>query len=167
MHRGSKTGSTYADEMRKAGLTPRAELVEVGATVPPAEIAETLGLGESDQTLTRRRHMYADDTPVQVAISYIPMRFAGTVDLAMPDTGPSGIYDRLAQRGYGPVRFVEDIEVRLPTQQEATFLRIAEGQPVFEVLRTAFDADDRPVETCTNVLAAFQWRLTYSWRQEP
>lgn len=109
-YRSSKTGSTYAEEMRKAGLPPRAELVEVGATVPPAEIAETLGPGESDRTLTRR-HMYADDTPVQVAISYIPMRYAGTVDLAIPDTGPSGIYDRLAQRGYGPVRFVEDLQL--------------------------------------------------------
>jgi 8-oxo-dGTP diphosphatase len=32
-------------------------------------------------------------------------------------------------------------------------------------LRTAYAADDRPVEACTNVLAAYQWRLTYRWNQ--
>ncbi|MEU4824844.1 hypothetical protein AB0H37_23485 [Actinomadura sp. NPDC023710] len=49
---------------------------------------------------------------IPIAVFYIPMRYAGSVALAMPDTGPSGIYARLADRGYGPVRFDEDIEVR-------------------------------------------------------
>ncbi|WP_329090890.1 hypothetical protein [Actinomadura citrea] len=55
---------------------------------------------------------------IPIAVFYIPMRYAGSVDLAMPDTGPSGIYARLAYRGYGPVRFDEDIEVRSPTVEE-------------------------------------------------
>jgi hypothetical protein len=33
--------------------------------------------------------------------------------------------------------------------------------------RSAIDAEDRIVETCANMLAAKQWRLTYKWRQEP
>lgn len=159
--------SAYAEEMRKAGIAPRTELVEVAAVIPPPEIAEVLHLDEADQTLVRRRHMYAHDKPVQMAISYIPMKYAGGTDLALPDTGPTGIYARLDSRGFGPIRFTEDIEVRPPSQDEARFLRISEGQPVFEVLRTAFDADDHPVEACANIFAANQWRLTYSWRQEP
>lgn len=166
-YRSDPRGSTYADEMRKAGVTPSTELVEVGPVVPPAEIAEVLGLGETDECVIRRRHMYADDKPIQIATSYIPMKIAGSPDIAMPDTGPSGIYARLAERGFGPVRFTEDIEVRAATADEAKFLRIPKNQPVFAVLRTAFDTHDRPVETCLNVLAASQWRLSYSWRQEP
>jgi GntR family transcriptional regulator len=37
---------------------------------------------------------------------------------------------------------------------------------VFTILRTAFDADERRVEVCTNILAALRWRLSYSWEQE-
>jgi hypothetical protein len=59
----------------------------------------------------------------------------------------------------------EDIEVRRPTEEEALILRIPEGQPVLEILRTAYAADDRPVEACANVLAAYQWRLMYGWSQ--
>ena len=110
--------------------------------------------------------MWASDKPVQIATSYIPMRYAGSPDIALPDTGPSGIYARLAARGYGPVVFTEDIEVRGATKDEAAFLEIPVGEPVYEVLRTAIDAEDRRVETCANVLAAKQWRLTYRWRQE-
>jgi hypothetical protein len=95
----------------------------------------------------------------------LTFRSRGGVAL-VANTGPSGIYGRLAARGYGPVVFTEDIEVRGATKDEATFLEIPIGEPVYEVLRTAIDVEDRKVETCTNVLAAKQWRLTYRWRQE-
>ena len=165
-YRSDPGGSSYADEMSKSGLSPHVDEAEVDVVTPPGEIAEALDLSDAEQALMRRRRMYADNAPVQLATSYIPMSAAGSPDIAFPDTGPSGIYARLAKHGFGPVRFTEDIEVRSPTAEEARFLRIPEGQPVFEVLRTAFDARDRPVEACANVLAALQWRLTYSWRRE-
>lgn len=165
-YRSNPSGSTYAEELSKAGVKPRTELVHWGAAEPPSEIAEVLRLVEGEETLVRKRHMFAEEKPVQIATSYIPMSVAGSVDIAMPDTGPSGMYARLAERGYGPVRFTEDIEVRSSTQEEAEFLNIAAGQPVFAVLRTAIDEDDRPVEACMNILAALQWRLSYSWSQD-
>ena len=45
--------------------------------------------------------------------------------------------------------FTEDVEVRGATKDEATFLEIPIGEPVYEVLRTAIDAEDRKVEACT------------------
>jgi len=164
-YRTRPAGSAYAEQMEQSGLRPRTKLADVSLVTPPAEIAEILGLTETEQTVMRHRLMYADDVVVQVATSYIPVDLAGGTDIAYPDTGPSGIYARLDQRGHGPVRFTEDIEVRRPTEEEALILRIPEGQPVLEVLRTAYAADDRPVEACANVLAAYQWRLTYRWSQ--
>lgn len=161
----SHSGSSYAEEVAEVGMEPRTELVRWSEEVPTEEVAEVLRLSPDDTVLVRRRHMFADDKPVQLAISHIPMRVAGSTEIAMPDTGPSGMYERLAQRGFGPVRFSEDIEVRGATTEESGFLDITEGQPVFHVLRTAFDTEDRPVEACLNVLSALRWRLTYSWGQ--
>lgn len=163
--RTGPAGSGFAEEQARAGRTSRTELVVCDSVDAPAAIADVLRLDGSEQVLLRKRHMYAQDKPVQIAASYIPMSVAGGVDLALPDTGPSGIYARLAERGAGPVRFTEDIEVRGAHEDEAAFLGTAPGQPVFTVLRTAFDKDGRPVETCLNVLAALQWRLTYTWEQ--
>lgn len=165
-HRTSRSGSSYAEEIAESGMSPRTELVYWGEETPPERIAEVLRLGPEDTVLMRKRHMFADDKPVQMAISHIPMSVAGSTDIAMPDTGPSGMYERLARLGFGPVRFCEDIEVRGASSEESAFLDIAQGQPVFQVLRTAFDSEDRPVEACLNILAALRWRLTYSWEQQ-
>lgn len=164
-YRSPHSGSSYAEELTEAGLTPRTELVRWGEEAPSEEISEVLQLAPEDTVLVRKRHMFADEKPVQLAISHIPMQVAGSTEIAMPDTGPSGMYERLAQRGFGPVRFSEDIEVRGATAEESAFLDIAQGQPVFQVMRTAFDTEERPVEACLNVLAALRWRLTYTWDQ--
>ncbi|MEU3017164.1 GntR family transcriptional regulator [Nocardiopsis sp. NPDC007018] len=165
-YRTRPTGSSFAEELTKKGRTSRTELVACEAVNAPADIAEHLGLAESEQALLRKRHMYAEEKPVQIAASYIPMSVAGSVDIAMPDVGPSGMYARIAERGFGPVRFTEDIEVRSASEDEASFLNISVGQPVFAILRTAFDKVDRPVETCLNVISALQWKLTYAWQQD-
>lgn len=159
--------SSFAVEQERGGHVTKAPLVrEPEAVVPPPEVAERLGLGESELTLLRDRRMWVDDAPSQIATSYIPMTYAGGADLALPDAGPSVIYGRLAERGFGPVRFTEDIEVRGATQDEARFLRIASGEPVFEIIRTAIDAEGRQVEVCVNILPALRTRLTYGWRQD-
>jgi GntR family transcriptional regulator len=166
-YRSDMRRSSFAEELRKSGLEPRTKLVRTGAIKPPARIADHLGLGKHVQVVVRERLMWADDVPVQIATSYIPLEYAGSADIALPDTGPSGIYARLAERGYAPVLFTEDIEVRGATKDEATFLGIPVGEPVLDVLRTAIDDEGRKVETCSNILAAKQWRLTYRWRHEP
>jgi len=166
-YRTNPGGSAFAEEMRRSGLTSKADLVELDVIDPPEQIVALFGLDDDEQVIIRRRHMFADDIPIQIAISYIPIRYAGSKDLALPDTGPSGIYARLAERGFGPVRFVEEIEVRSSTVEESRFLRIPTEQIVFEVVRSAIDAGDKPVEACRNILSAAQWKLAYGWRQEP
>ena len=118
---------------------------------------------DGELTLIRKRHMFADERPVQLATSYIPMSIAGAVDIAYPDTGPSGLYERLAARGHRVVRFVEEIESRRPTEEEAGFLRISGTQHVMEVVRFAFDRVGKPLEVVINVFPSHLWKLTYEW----
>lgn len=154
--------SSFADEMRKAGLEPRTELVEL-ATVPvPAAIAERLDIAEDEPVIMRKRHMFASDRPVQLATSYIPLAIAGSEDIAIPDIGPTGLYHRLGDRGYVITRFVEEIEARRPEPDEAEFLGLTEAQHVLEVDRIAY-ADELPIETVVNVFPSQQWRLAYEW----
>jgi GntR family transcriptional regulator len=44
------------------------------------------------------------------------------------------------------VRWVEELSVRMPTPDEATLLRLGTGTPVATITRTAFTADDAPIE---------------------
>lgn len=164
--RGRGSGSSFAEEMHKIGLEPSTELVQAEIVRPPASVARHLGLGEDGETLMRKRHMFADDRPVQLATSYIPLSVAGGVDLAFPDTGPTGIYERLAKRGFHVSRFAEEIESRRPDEEEAGFLRISPTQHVLEVTRLAYDRLGRVLEATVNVFPSQLWRLSYEWSAE-
>lgn len=164
--RGRGSGSSFAEGMRKAGLAPSNKLIQAEAIKPPAIIAQRLNISESEETLIRKRHMFADERPVQIAASYIPLSIAGSVDLAFPDTGPTGIYERLAERGHQVVRFVEEIESRRPTDEEADFLHISSAQYVLEVVRFAYDRIGKPLEVVINVFPSQLWRLTYEWKND-
>ena len=108
----------YDVEMKELGFTPRVELVDVGPVTPPDEIVKRLQLDPGEQALIRRRRMYANDEPMQLATSYIPWSLAQGTPMAQRDTGPGGIYSRLADVGHGPVRFTEDVSTRMPTPEE-------------------------------------------------
>lgn len=155
-------GSSFAEEMRRAGLEPRTELVSVTTAPAPEDVAEYLAISKGDPVVVRLRHMYASDRPVQLATSYLPMTVAGSEQIAHPDVGPTGLYKRLAARGFEVDRFVEEIEARRPRSDEAEFLGLTEAQHVLEVARIAY-AGDLPVETVINVFPSQQWRLSYEW----
>lgn len=164
--RGGSGGSSFAEEMRKAGLEPRTELADL-ATVPvPAEVVDLLHIERDASVVRRTRHMFASERPVQLAISYIPLAIAGSQEIALPDAGPTELYKRLAARGYKVARFVEEIEVRQPRAAEADFLGLTEAQPVLEVARIAYGTEDMPVEAVINVFPGQQWRLAYEWSAE-
>lgn len=161
--RGRGSGSSFAEEMKKLGYEPSTKLVQVEVIKPPTEIAHRLDIGEDEQTLIRRRHMFADERPVQVASAYYPLSVAGGIDLAFPDTGPTGIYERLTARGFHVARFAEEIESRRPSKEEAQFLRISSSQHVLEVTRLACDRVGRVLEVTVNVFPSQLWRLSYEW----
>jgi GntR family transcriptional regulator len=152
--------------MKQLGLAPRTELVEVGPVTPSQEVAERLELGPEEHALIRRRRMYASDEPMQLATSYIPWSLAEGTQMVEPDTGPGGIYSRLADIGLGPVRFTEEVSTRLATPDEVSFLGLTAPAPVFYLVRTAFDGEDRPVEICKHIMSGERWQLSYEWQAD-
>lgn len=149
--------------MRRLGLEPRVELIELGPVNPPLEMAQRLALQPGTQALIRRRRMYAGGEPMQLATSYVPWGLADGTQMVEPDTGPGGLYSRLADVGHRPVRFLEEVATRMATADESRFLGFPAPQPVFYLVRIAFDTNDTPVETCEHVMAGDRWLLTYEW----
>jgi GntR family transcriptional regulator len=153
----------YDAEMKALGRTARTELVELGAVAAPAEVAERLRLDPGDQALIRRRRMYADDEPMQLATSYVPWSLAEGTQMTTEDTGPGGLYSRLADVGHRPVRFTEEVAIRMASEDESRFLNLPAPEPVFYLVRTAYDDSERPVEICEHIMPGDRWELTYEW----
>ena len=78
---------------------------------------------------------------------------------------PGGIH-ALIEDENGPIhrrinRSEDDITASMPTPDQARTLRLPPGVPVFRVLRTVYDADNRPVEVQDTVAAADRHEFRY------
>jgi GntR family transcriptional regulator len=153
----------FATEITALGRTPRSD-VTVSRAIPPSRVAVILGVSDQDQSCVRRaRLMYADDTPIQIADSYIPLEIAAGTAIEDADSGPGGIISRLADLGLAQARISEEIDVRPPSADEAEFLKMSPDQRVYDVTHTGWTADGRAVEVCLHVMPAHQWHLEYEW----
>ncbi len=81
--------------------------------------------------------------------------------------GQGGSYGRLEELGHGPVRFTEDVTVRMPSDKEQRTLDLEASGPVFEIWHVAYTAADTPVEVCVHVMPGYLWNLRYGWEDRP
>ncbi|MEU4235609.1 GntR family transcriptional regulator [Nonomuraea sp. NPDC026600] len=150
-------------EVKALGREPRVE-VRIERVTPPASVADVLGVAADEPSAVARvRHMGADDTPLQVATSYIPLDIAAGTAIEQEDTGPGGIISRLAELGHQQVKVTERVTVRPPTNEEAAYLQMTEDQRVYEIVHTGWTATGRAVEVTFHVMPTHQWTLEYGW----
>ncbi|MEU5284697.1 GntR family transcriptional regulator [Streptomyces sp. NPDC020755] len=136
--------------------------VEVGEGAASENAARVLGL-DGVRVWTRSRRFVLDGKPVLLSTSYLPASLVEGSAITEPDTGPGGIYARLAELGHGPVHFREEIRSRMPLPEEATKLSLPAGTPVMLICRTAFAEEGRVVEVNEMVLDAAAYILEYDF----
>lgn len=142
-------------------VKPKVEGLEVDTFEASARVAEALGIPRGRAVVRRRRHYVLDGRPVLMADSYIPLDLAEGTQIMEQDTGEGGIYKRLAEAGYGPVRFKEEVRVRMPNSRELSVMRLGPGTPVACVVRTAFEEGGRAVEVNEMTLDGGSYILDY------
>lgn len=141
----------------------RVDQIEVETDVAPDHVARVLGLSDGEQVVIRRRRYLVDDVPIQLATSFYPEQLARGTQIAEPDTGPGGVYARLAELGQKPVHFREELRSRMPRDRESRLLELAQGTPVILVARVAFTAEERAVEVNEMTLDSSAYILEYEF----
>lgn len=151
--RGETGLSPFRIEVTKQGRTPKTECRSVEPAPAPADVADRLGLEVGELVVRRENWYFADDEPVQVGVTYIPLGVAGDSPLATAKVlGKGSIYARFEDVGYVITRIREEISARMPSPDEVTGLAMPPGVPVIEVLHTSFDADHQPFEVTRFVM---------------
>ena len=153
--------AAFLAEAEQVGATPQVDMIEVTESQPPAEVADRMGISDDSSVVVRSRRYLLDGKPVEIAVSYIPADLARDTPISDPNPGRGGIYARLEEQGHALARFTEDVTARMPTPEETRLLNLAPGVPVFRLIRTAYDMDNRPVEVCDTVMAANAYQLSY------
>lgn len=137
--------------------------VSVTEEVAPEHIARVLGSEPGGAVCVRNRRFLLDGKPVLLSTSYLPAALVAGTPITQSDTGPGGVYARLAEIGAAPVRFREELRSRMPTKDESARLGLAAGTPVILVYRTAFSEDGRALEVNEMTLDAASYVLEYDF----
>ncbi|MFE7646444.1 GntR family transcriptional regulator [Streptomyces phaeoluteigriseus] len=137
--------------------------VTVTEEMAPEHVGSVLDLADEGTVCVRRRRFVLDGKPILLATSYLPAALVAGSAITQPDTGPGGTYARLAELGFKPVHFREEVRSRMPTKHEAAQLSISAGTPVILVCRTAFADEGRPVEINEMTLDAASYILEYDF----
>ena len=153
--------AAFLAEAEETGARPDVDMIKVSTGKPPAEVAGLLRLPAKAKTVIRSRRYLLDGRPVETAVSYIPADLAEGTPIGEPNPGPGGIYARLEEQGHTLQRFTEEVSARMPTPDESRLLVLPPGVPVFRLVRTAYDTDERPVEVCDTIMAADAYLLDY------
>ncbi|MFC1402599.1 MULTISPECIES: GntR family transcriptional regulator [Streptacidiphilus] len=129
----------------------------------PARIAESLGLEEGAAVWVRDRRYLVEGVPVMLATSYLPAGLVAGSAITRPDSGPGGTYARLAELGWAPVAFREQVRARMPLPEEAEALQLGAGSPVVLIVRFAFARDGVPVEVNEMTLDASRYLMEWEF----
>lgn len=129
----------------------------------PGGVATVLGMEPGEAVCVRSRRFVLDGKPILLARSYLSAELVAGSAITQEDTGPGGTYARLAELGYKPVHFREEVRCRMPSTDESSRLSLAAGTPVIEICRTAFADEGHAVEVNEMTLDSASYILEYDF----
>lgn len=141
----------FMDEQVELGRKP-SQTIAVELAAPPTDVAARLGLEPADTVVVRKRVRYLDGTPFNTNDSYFPLELVQGSEIMHPADIGRGANVVLAELGAEQTHAVDEIEVRMPTPNEASRLEIGLGVPVAMHRVTGYTNDGRPVRVVRNVL---------------
>jgi GntR family transcriptional regulator len=136
----------------------------LGEVPAPGIVAEHLNIPLETPVFARRRTTLINDRPNQLADSYYPLPLVERVPkIREEDTGPGGGYARIEEAGIRLARIREELSVRMPTTPEVVTLKLPEGTPVVELVRTTCDDSGLPVEVMLATIAGDMITFDYDF----
>jgi len=151
----------FRAEAEAQGRVPRVEVMAIEQVAAPTWVAERLSLLDGEYVLRRRNRYLADEDPVQLADTYLPLTIATDTSLmqAVPATG--GIYAALEKLGHRLARIDELVTARMPLPEEIEALALRTGVPVIDLLHTGYDQHGAAIEVTHSILPADRNALTF------
>lgn len=136
---------TYPEQIRRIGMEPSTEVLELKAMAAPKTVAEELEISEGEKVIYLFRRRFGDNEPVvtvETYLSYDQCKFLMDVDLEK-----NSLYDVLSTREdtriYSARRIVEAVEA---TKRDVQYLNVRKGSPIQMTYSVGLNRDQKPVE---------------------
>lgn len=149
---------SFSEETAARGATPHSKSLSFRIQAPSQETRDALALPETEQVYCLRRVRYADELPMGIECSCLPVRLCPSlIEYYNPETS---LYQELATR-YGIQMMVTDevIEVAKASAEEARLLEIPPQSPVFLFTRVSYLENGQPAEHVKSVYRGDRYRI--------
>jgi GntR family transcriptional regulator len=137
--------TSFTEEIRQKGITPSSRLLEQRVMQPDTDLAERLKLSANDEVLHLRRLRLADEEPLAIEESNIPLnRFPGIEDV---DFSAISLYQTMHERYGTQFGWADETVEALPAKaHDARLLTIPKAASLLCISRTLMSRDGNPLE---------------------
>ena len=116
----------FSEQMKRLGLKAYTKVLDMSCVPPPAEVSEVLNSKENVIRLTRLRG--ANDEPIVVLTTYLPLRCS---EILKEDMSKTGLYEFLAREDNLRInRVIRKVEAVAAGKYEGELLDIKIGSPI-------------------------------------
>lgn len=147
----------FSEDMISRGMKPGSRMLSFRRILPSAKIAERLGLSKSEEVFEIKRTRLADDEPMAIETSYLPVHVFPK--LTEKKASPS-LYHYIEQEcGLLIDHADQSLEAALVTDEEAKILDIQNGSPVLLIERCSFLKNGQPIEQTKSLFRADRYKF--------
>ncbi|WP_033407322.1 GntR family transcriptional regulator [Uliginosibacterium gangwonense] len=133
--------TSFTEELTKRGFVPRSQWLKRTLGVAMTDELVALGLSPGARVARLERVRLADDTPMAIEISTLPI-----TAVPNPKAVTDSLYAYLATRNCQPVRALQHVRAVNATERQAELLSIPPQQALLFITRIGYLADERAVE---------------------
>lgn len=156
---------SFTEQMRKLGKTPVTTIITFTSSAITNDLAKEMGLKEEDEVYVLERLRSADQVPMMLETSYIPV--ASFPDLARELLERKPLYDIFTEDYKQPIRIAEEeFYASLASETDAKWLEITANSPVLQLQRKSYNAKNKLIEYTVSVARADQFRYKITHRQQ-
>jgi GntR family transcriptional regulator len=134
---------SFSEEMKKLGKVPSTVVQSVEIINPSKLIRDLLKLDENEKVLRIERLRSADNIPITLLVSYLPMK----LKLDPSEDFSQSLFDLLINKyKFRIARGDQEIEAISANRKQAQLLEIPRNSPLLVIRRITFDHESRPIE---------------------
>ena len=149
--------TSFTEDMKARGLVPGTKLVEFSQIHPDSQIADKLKLLTSDMIYKVVRIRYADNTPMAIERSYLPIQLLPSLK---EEALQGSLYAYIEQQQQLVIgQATQRMEASLAKKEDAEYLQITLPAAVVQIERVSILDDGRPFEVVQSTYRSDRYKF--------
>ena len=155
--------TSFTEDMIARGMTPSNKLISFERVLPTVDIAQGLQLNEDDEVFVVERIRYADDKPMAIERTYIPVKLVPELDR---DALSGSFYVFIEKNSELKIsRASQHMEAVLVKKEDAELLQIEMPAAILIIERKSYLTNGQPFEIVRSTYRADRYKFVSEIRR--